>query len=187
MGKRRLLLVGVAATVIVLDQLTKWWALEELADGNVIDVVWTLRFALTYNTGTAFSFGGGSGIGPWIAVLALGVVGVVIWQSRLVTSRWGSVALGLIAGGALGNIIDRAARGDTGFMSGAVVDFIDLRWWPVFNVADAAIVVGAILLLATLLFGPDGATPDSAAVDAAPAESVPDADHTTEPDDESPR
>ena len=57
------------------------------------------------------------------------------------------MASGLISGGALGNLLDRAFRGDDGFLHGAVIDFIDLQWWPVFNVADACIVVGAILLV----------------------------------------
>lgn len=59
----------------------------------------------------------------------------------------GATSVGLIAGGAVGNLIDRAFRGDDGFLQGAVVDFIDLQWWPVFNIADAAIVVGAVLLV----------------------------------------
>ncbi len=59
----------------------------------------------------------------------------------------GAVAAGLIAGGAVGNLLDRAFRGDQGFLHGGVVDFIDLQWWPVFNVADACVVVGALLLV----------------------------------------
>jgi signal peptidase II len=59
------------------------------------------------------------------------------------------VAIGLVAGGALGNLIDRAFRAGDGFLGGGVVDFIDLQWWPVFNLADAAIVLGALLLFGT--------------------------------------
>ena len=66
----------------------------------------------------------------------------------------GAVAAGLVAGGALGNLGDRAFRGDDGFLHGAVVDFIDLQWWPIFNVADSAIVVGGILLVVVSMLTP---------------------------------
>jgi len=82
-------------------------------------------------------------------------VGILLWQGRSVGSRLGAVALGMIVGGALGNIIDRAFRGDDGFMSGAVVDFVDLQWWPIFNVADIGIVVGGVLLVWSTLRAPD--------------------------------
>ena len=144
-GPRRIrLVVAVALAVVVVDQLTKWVALRRLTDGPV-HVIWTLRFNLVRNTGAAFSMGSGRGVGPWISVLALAVViGLSLgYTSRL---RVGAVAAGLIAGGAVGNLLDRAFRGEGGFMSGAVVDFIDLQWWPVWNVADASIVVGGLLL-----------------------------------------
>ena len=111
---------------------------------RTIDVVWTLRLDLARNTGAAFSRFVGQG--PLIGLLAIGIVAVLLWQGRTVGSRTGAVALGLILGGALGNLADRAFRGG-GFMQGAVVDFIDLRWWPVFNVADSCVVIGAILLV----------------------------------------
>jgi signal peptidase II len=140
------LIATIAVITVVIDQLTKHWALNALADGNVIDVIGSLRFSLHFNTGVAFSLGSDSGLGPWISVLAIGVVVAI---SLGATSRvpLGAVASGLIAGGAVGNLIDRAFRGDDGFLHGAVVDFVDLQWWPVFNVADAAIVVGAVILV----------------------------------------
>jgi signal peptidase II len=137
------IVIGVATTVVLVDQVTKSWAVSALQD-RVVHVVWTLRLALTQNTGSAFSMATGSG--PVIAVVALVVVGILLWTGRSVTTRSGAIALGLIAGGAIGNLADRVFRG-AGFLRGGVVDFIDLQWWPVFNVADAAIVVGAILLL----------------------------------------
>jgi signal peptidase II len=133
----------VSVSAFTADQLTKWWALERLAD-EPVDLFWTLRLRLTENTGAAFSLAGGSG--PVIAVLALIVVGVLLWQGRTVTSKLGAVALGLIVGGALGNLADRAFRGDS-FFDGAVIDFIDVQWWPVFNVADSCVVIGGILLV----------------------------------------
>ena len=152
-----LLVAVVAALVIGLDQLTKWWAVQTLST-RTIDVVWTLRLNLTYNPGAAFSTFSGGRWGPVIAVLAFVIVGYLVWQGRTVTSRWGAVAIGLIIGGALGNLVDRVARGDGGFLSGRVVDFIDLQWWPVFNVADMGVVVGGILLVVVTVFGaePDG-------------------------------
>lgn len=144
---RRRLTLSVAGLVVVADQLTKWWAVRSLGDRD-IDVVWTLRFRLTHNTGASFSLGGD--YGPWIALVALGVVVFLVWHSRTVASRVGSVALGLVVGGAVGNLIDRVLRGD-GLFDGAVVDFIDFQWWPVFNVADMGIVIGGALLAITAL------------------------------------
>jgi signal peptidase II len=150
---RRLRLVAIVAIVVIaLDQGTKHWALNRLVDGP-IDVVGSLRFNLAFNPGAAFSLGSGGRFGPWIAVLAIGVVSVLAlgYPSRF---RLGAVAAGLITGGAFGNLIDRAFRGDEGFLHGAVVDFIDLQWWPVFNIADAAICVGAVLLVLVSLREP---------------------------------
>jgi len=151
-GRRRLgLVVAVAAGVVVVDQLTKWWAIETLST-RTIDVVWKLRFILVENKGTAFSLTQSGG--PVITLLALAVVGGLLWYSRGVSSKWGLVALGLIAGGAIGNLIDRAFRGDAGFMQGAVVDFIDVQFWPVWNVADMGVTIGAVLLVVVMVFSP---------------------------------
>lgn len=152
-GPRRLdVVAAVAALVVVADQASKTWALRALQEGP-IDLVGSLRFNLLYNTGTAFSMGSGKGLGPWISVLA---IGVVVGLSLGHTSRFrlGAAAAGLIAGGAIGNLADRAFRGDDGFLHGAVIDFIDLQWWPVFNVADAAICIGAGLLVVASLRAP---------------------------------
>lgn len=144
---RRLKIVAVVALVAVaLDQLTKHWAVNALANGHVVHVVGSLQFNLYFNTGVAFSLGSGRGVGPLISVLA---IVMVVALSFGATSRYtlGAVASGLISGGAVGNLIDRAFRGDAGFLHGGVIDFIDLQWWPVFNIADACVVVGAILLV----------------------------------------
>ncbi len=141
-GAARLaLLVAVAAGVVAVDQLTKTWALRALADGPV-HLVWTLRLNLSFNTGAAF------GLAPGLAPLLV-VVGIVLITAllglggRATTTRAGTVGLGLVLGGAVGNLADRLVRSH----DGAVVDFIDLQWWPVFNVADAAITCGVVLLL----------------------------------------
>jgi len=152
------LVLAVAAVVVVLDQLTKWWAVSTLSN-QTIDVVWKLRLILVENRGTAFSLTQSGG--PVITLLALAVVGGLLWYSRGVRSRWALVALGMIAGGAIGNLIDRAFRGDAGFMQGAVIDFIDVRFWPVWNVADMGVSIGAVLLVLVLAFSPgDGVDAD---------------------------
>ena len=134
---------GVAAAVVVVDQLTKTWALRSLADGPV-DLVWTLRLKLTINSGAAFGLG--RGLGPVLVVAAVAVLVVLGMLARSSSlSTVGAVALGLVLGGALGNLVDRLVRDQ-----GGVVDFVDLQWWPVFNAADAAISVGAVLLVFTL-------------------------------------
>ena len=137
------LLAGTAAGVLLVDQLTKWWALNAL-DDRIIDLVWTLRLNLTLNRGAAFGFG--TGLGPVIGVVAVIVIVSLIRVGRVDPTPAVQVALGLVAGGALGNLADRAFRADDGFMSGAVIDFIDVQWWPVWNVADMALVFGVILL-----------------------------------------
>ena len=145
--------VGLATiSVVLLDQLSKVWALRRLSSGEMVDVLFSLRFNLAFNTGMAFSKGAGKG--PLIGLVALVVAGVLIFIARKSTSILQLVFIGIVVGGAVGNVIDRMSRvgeapnsGGTGFMSGAVVDFIDLQWWPIFNVADAAIVVGGIGLV----------------------------------------
>ena len=137
------LLLGTAAAVLAVDQLTKWWAVETL-DTRTIDVVWTLRLRLTLNHGSAFSLAPGRG--AVISILALVIVAVLLRSGRYATRVPHAIAIGLVLGGAVGNLLDRGFREGPGFLGGGVVDFIDFQWWPVFNLADSAIVIGAILL-----------------------------------------
>ena len=146
------LVIGVATAVVLLDQLTKWWALDALST-HTVSVVWTLQFNLVRNAGTAFSIIKGGG--QFIAPLAVVVVIWLLWKGRRASSRLGAVALGSVLGGAIGNLMDRALRSDAGFMQGRVIDFIDFRWWPVFNVADMGVVVGGIGLAIIYAFGSD--------------------------------
>ena len=141
------LLIGLV--IVIADQLTKHWAVNELADGREVHVLWTLQWNLAFNTGMAFSRG--RGLGPVIGLLALLIVIVLVVSSAHVNSRVARFSAGLLIGGALGNLIDRLFRGD-GWLQGAVVDFIDFQWFPIFNVADMGVTVGAILFgLATVL------------------------------------
>jgi signal peptidase II len=130
---------------VALDQITKHWAVSSLNDGRVIDVIGSLRFNLSFNRGMAFSQG--TGLGPIIGVLGMLVVVYLLVGMRR-SSMSGAVFVGLVAGGAAGNIVDRLFRGEA-WLHGAVVDFIDLQWWPVFNIADAAICIGGALLVFT--------------------------------------
>lgn len=162
--------VGPAALVLLADQLTKWWAVEELAPsatspGRIIDVVWKLRFNYAENTGMAFSQGASSG--RWIGLIVVLIVAALVVFAARSRSRTQVILLGVIIGGALGNLVDRTARADDGWLSGAVVDFIDFQFWPVFNIADAAVVVGGLLLVLVSLREPEAA--DEATADEATA------------------
>ena len=153
-GTRRA--AAVSAAIVLADQLTKHWAQDALTGGRTIDIVWTLRFALGYNSGFAFSTG--TGWGPWIGLVAIGVVVVLAVAMRRADNEVSRIGLALIVGGAAGNIVDRLFRGD-GWMRGKVIDFIDLQWWPVFNIADSAITVGGVLLaIMALRAPPEGAS-----------------------------
>jgi signal peptidase II len=143
--------LAVAALVVAVDQLTKAWALDRLAGGRDIDLFWTLRLHLTFNSGMAFGRGGG--LGPVIGVVALVVVLVLLGSLRRSGGWLAAVAVGAVVGGAIGNIADRLFRSDDGFLQGAVIDFIDFQWWPVFNVADVGITVGGALLLVSATLG----------------------------------
>jgi signal peptidase II len=137
-----IVLFAVAGLAYLADRLTKLWAESALADApiDLIDGVLTLR--LTTNSGGAFSIGGSA---PWIFVTAsVVVIGIILATAFRHTSALSAAALGLILGGAFGNLTDRAVRGEG--LRGRVVDFIDLHVWPIFNLADSAIVVGAVIL-----------------------------------------
>jgi signal peptidase II len=143
----------VAALVLAADWLSKAAVRRWMVPGQSITILPGF-FALTYtrNSGAAFSlFQGGS---TWLAGVTLVIsAGVVLFALRQGRGRpWLQVALGLILGGALGNLTDRLARG-------WVVDFLDFRVWPVFNLADSSVVVGALLLAWQLLAGEEAGRP----------------------------
>lgn len=135
-----------ALVVIAIDHATKWWALGALDDRN-IDLVWKLRFNLVHNAGAAFGLG--SKYAPVLALIALAVVLVLFRQGAGFETRLAQVAIGLVLGGAIGNLLDRLFRDGNGFLGGRVVDFIDVQFWPVWNVADMGILFGAIILALT--------------------------------------
>ena len=143
--RRQAILIGL---IVLLDQVTKSWAVSALANGRVIHVVGSLQFSLGFNSGFAFSQG--QGIGPLVGVFALIAVLFLLRAVRKATTQLSALGLCAIVAGAIGNIADRFFRGE-GWLHGRVVDFIDLQWWPVFNVADSSITVGACALIAAML------------------------------------
>jgi signal peptidase II len=134
---------GVAGAVLALDQLTKWWAVDNLRPGAPRRVVghW-FEFDLTRNAGAAFSTA--TGYTVVLTILAIGVVAICVRMAGRLRSTGWAVTLGLVLGGALGNVSDRLFRAPGPF-HGHVVDFLRLPHWPVFNLADSSICVAAAL------------------------------------------
>lgn len=144
--------LGLAALILLLDQLTKWLILTQVMQpSRQIEILPFFNLVLTYNRGISFGlFGGGS---PWQPFLLTGlalviVAGLLFWLRRQETLL-PALAIGLVVGGALGNVVDR-------LRIGAVVDFLDFHaagWhWPAFNVADSGITIGVVILLLDGLF-----------------------------------
>jgi signal peptidase II len=139
--------LGLAALIVLVDQATKL-TIERVFDyGDVHPITGFFNLVLTYNKGAAFSFLAGASGWQKQFLTAVGVAAslfIVYLLARHGTQRLFSLALALILGGAVGNVIDRIAHGH-------VIDFLDFHWrgwhWPAFNVADSAIVCGAALLI----------------------------------------
>ena len=142
---------GLAGLVIVLDQLSKWLVLETISLGETIYVAPFWNWVLTYNPGAAFSFlADQPGWQRWLfTALAIAISGwIAVELKRHPGERLFCLAMAMIMGGALGNVIDR-------IRFGAVVDFVQWHvagyYWPAFNVADSAITVGAVFLVISQL------------------------------------
>ena len=142
---RRWQLFAISVVVIIIDQITKEIAVNTLDDGPIAGPLGS-SLRLIFNRGSAFSLG--EGFGPVFGVLAIIVFFALFWVVRNVESRVVVGGLGLVGGGAIGNVIDRAFRdGSDSFLGGAVIDFLEAgTWWPVFNIADVAIVVGGFVV-----------------------------------------
>jgi signal peptidase II len=140
----RTLALSVAGAVLVGDQLTKWWAVQALPEGPIVVVDGFLSFRYVTNPGAAFGLL--QGAGSIIALAAIAAVVFIVVVVRSVDRPAEAAALGLVMGGALGNLMDRVFRG-SGLLDGEVVDFVDFDFFPAFNVADSAITIGALLAL----------------------------------------
>lgn len=178
------LLAGIAAVWLGFDQLTKWVVLTNLPEGQPVPVLGdVLQWHFVRNAGAAFSIFVNM---TWLLTLvAVAVIIAIILFARRIRSPWWALVLGLVLGGALGNLIDRLFR-EPGFGRGHVIDFISTPWMmpAIYNVADIGVVVGMVLLvLLTLLDvrldgtrgrrGQDAvARQDAAALDAATQDAV---------------
>ena len=153
---------GLVALIAVLDQITKIWADTTLAMYEQIPITGFFNITKAYNYGAAFSFlDNEGGWQRWFFTLISLVVSIVlcVWLYRMKRAeKWLSLSIALILGGAVGNLIDRA-------WYGYVVDFIQVYWktsyFPSFNIADAAISCGTVLLLGLTLFQKDESTADA--------------------------
>ncbi|MGH8924400.1 MAG: signal peptidase II [Acidimicrobiia bacterium] len=134
---------GLAAVIVALDQLTKLWAANTFASGPRSIIGDFLVFRFTENTGAAFSLlpDAGRFLGV-AAVAAVGFISYALAKPRPVQEQ---VAFGLVLGGALGNLGDRIFRGP-GFLDGPVIDWIQIPYWPTFNIADSAVSVAIAIL-----------------------------------------
>jgi len=156
----------IIAGVLILDRLTKWMVIQKIPLYSSVDVIPGF-FRLTHleNTGAAFSLLADSP-GPWVgrflvlfSLTAVVMISILLWKSKEAINL-NTVSLALVLGGALGNLWDRLVRGQ-------VTDFLDVyarsHHWPPFNIADSAIVVGALLLAGGALFAPRKPKPKSIA------------------------
>lgn len=146
-------LVAVVIVLVVIDQFTKYLALDNLALGDVIQVTSFFNFTLAYNPGGAFGFLAQSSetlrMLVFIAVVAVIIIIMIVFYAHYYTkSRWVSLWIAMIISGAVGNLIDRARLQ-------SVIDFLDLHvfdyHWPTFNFADICVTLGIILFILHVL------------------------------------
>ncbi len=144
-------LLLIAGVLLGLDLLTKCLVVANLTPGEPVSIIGDFaRLSLVRNPGAAFSMATGM---TWLLTLvATAVVIGVVRIGRTLRSLWWAIGLGMVLGGALGNLVDRLFR-SPGPLQGHVVDFLAIGWWPVFNVADSSIVCGAVLLVVLTVFG----------------------------------
>ena len=144
MRTHRGLALGIVVGVVVVDQLTKAWAVRELTDGPIDVLGSTVGFRLARNSGSAFSLF--QAFTPLLAIVAIGVAVLLVRAVRRTRDPLMVIGLSLVLGGALGNLVDRLFR-SPGFLKGAVVDFVHVGSFPTFNVADSAITIGAVIIV----------------------------------------
>lgn len=137
----------ITAVVLAVDQVTKTWAEGDPLTYPGIHLFGDVRLARTFNDGVAFGIG--SGAAPVLIAVAILGLALVLLKKQMPINRWVIAGMGLVLGGGVGNLCDRLLRNH----GGAVIDFIDIgrlpvvhRPWPVFNIADSCIVVGALLI-----------------------------------------
>lgn len=140
---RYLLAIGLATVAVAADLVTKRYASIHFVDERVVVIPGVLAFTYGENSGAAFSmFQDG---GTFLGIAALVATGFVLVALRIPHPRLEVAGLGLIMGGAIGNLIDRLARGE-GFLDGHVIDWIQFPNFPIFNLADTSITIGVVLM-----------------------------------------
>lgn len=144
MKRRYITAIGIAVAVVALDLWSKRYAAIHFTGSPVEVIPGFLTLTYTENPGAAFSLF--EGAGPYLGVAAIAVSAFVLGTLRASRPQIEVIALGLVLGGAIGNLTDRIFRGD-GFLDGRVIDWVDMWWIPTFNVADASITVAIGLLL----------------------------------------
>lgn len=136
-------LFGVAWFVWILDLATKIWAVSALSHRPNIKVLGSFfQLSFARNSGAAFSFATGGTI--FLSLFSLIALAVIFYYSPRITSKGWAVVLGLVMGGIIGNLIDRIFR-EPGLLRGHVIDWMQLPHWPIFNIADSAIVIAALI------------------------------------------
>jgi signal peptidase II len=136
-------LFSVAWFVWILDLATKIWAVSALSHRPNIKVLGSFfQLTLVRNSGAAFSFATGATV--FLTIFGMLVLGGIFYWAPRITSRGWAIVLGLVMGGILGNLIDRIFR-EPGILRGHVIDWMQLPYWPIFNVADSAIVIAALI------------------------------------------
>jgi signal peptidase II len=136
-------LFSVAWFVWILDLATKIWAVSALSHRPNIKVLGSFfQLSFARNSGAAFSFATGGTI--FLSIFGLIVLSVIFYYSTRITSKGWAVVLGLVMGGIIGNLIDRIFR-EPGMLRGHVIDWMQLPHWPIFNIADSAIVIAALI------------------------------------------
>jgi signal peptidase II len=142
----------LAAVILIGDQISKWWMMEHVMNPpQAISVTPFFNLVVAWNRGVSFGlFGSDSPYGGWIlSLIALVIVGFLTHWLYRIQKNYQAIAIGMIIGGALGNVADRV-------MYGAVYDFLDVHvagyHWPAFNVADSGITIGAVILVLDSLF-----------------------------------
>jgi signal peptidase II len=136
-------LFGVAWAVWIVDLATKIWAVNNLSYKSNINVIGDIfQLTLVRNPGAAFSFASGATI--FLSIFGLIVMTAILYYSPQITSKGWAVVLGLVLGGILGNMVDRIFR-EPGVLRGHVIDWLQVPNFPVFNIADSAIVIAALI------------------------------------------
>ena len=138
-------LFSVAWFVWILDLATKIWAVSSLSYRSNVKVLGSFfQLTLVRNPGAAFSFATGATV--LLTIFAIVALVTILYFSPRITSKGWAVVLGLVMGGILGNLVDRIFR-DPGLLRGHVIDWMQLPYWPIFNIADSAIVIAALVAM----------------------------------------